>query len=60
MSRFSIGLVIVSGVLIATVLTLFVVPAFYRALAPFTRSPRALEREIEVEDQKHPDALATG
>jgi multidrug efflux pump len=59
-SRFSIGVVIVSGVLIATILTLFVVPAFYRALAPYTRSPRALERQIEVEDQKHPDAIAAG
>jgi multidrug efflux pump len=56
-SRFSIGLVIVSGVLVATVLTLFVVPAFYRLLAPYTRSPEALGREIAALDRKHPDAI---
>ncbi len=45
-SRFTIGLVIAAGVALATFLTLFVVPAFYRLLARFTRSPEALTREI--------------
>jgi len=53
-SRFSIGLVIVGGVSLATALTLFVVPGFYRVLAPYTRSPDALSREIEVESERHP------
>ena len=39
-SRFTIGLVIVAGVSLATLLTLFVVPSFYRLLAGYTRSPR--------------------
>lgn len=45
-SRFTIGLVILAGVTLATFLTLFVVPAFYQLLARFTRSPEALTREI--------------
>ena len=45
-SRFTIGIVILAGVSLATVLTLFVVPAFYRLLAGFTRSPEALTRQI--------------
>jgi multidrug efflux pump len=59
-SRFSIGLVICFGVSVATVLTLYVVPTFYRLLAPYTRSPQALERQIEAEDRKHPDVIAAG
>jgi len=39
-SRFTIGVVIFSGVLFTTALTLFVVPVFYRILA----------RRVHVED----------
>ncbi|MCW5580664.1 MAG: efflux RND transporter permease subunit [Luteimonas sp.] len=46
-SRATIGVVIISGVAFATVLTLFVVPAFYALLAPFTRSPGALAKQLE-------------
>ncbi len=46
-SRATIGVVIISGVAFATLLTLFVVPAFYALLAPFTRSPEALARKLE-------------
>ena len=53
-SRFSIGLVIAAGVTVATLLTLFVVPAFYRMLAGYTRSPEALTRELERLDQVTP------
>ncbi|GMU42379.1 MAG: efflux RND transporter permease subunit [Xanthomonadales bacterium PRO6] len=53
-SRFTIGLVIVAGVSLATVLTLFVVPAFYRLLAGYTRSPEALSRQIEALDRMTP------
>ncbi len=47
-SRITIGIVIVSGVAFATLLTLFVVPVFYQALAPFTRPPGYVARELEA------------
>lgn len=54
-SRATIGIVIISGVAFATVLTLFVVPAFYALLAPYTRSPEALARKLqEMEAQTKP------
>jgi multidrug efflux pump len=46
-SRETIGVVIVFGVAVATMLTLFVVPAFYDVLARFTRSPESISRDIE-------------
>jgi len=46
-SRATIGVVIIFGVSFATLLSLFVVPAFYALLAPFTRSPDALARQLE-------------
>ncbi|MDX2237049.1 MAG: efflux RND transporter permease subunit [Hyphomonadaceae bacterium] len=46
-SRQTIGVVIVFGLVVATMLTLFVVPAVYDLLARFTRSPDATAREIE-------------
>ena len=46
-SRATIGVVIIFGVAFATLLSLFVVPAFYALLAPFTRSPEALARKLE-------------
>jgi len=53
-SRFTIGIVILAGVSLATVLTLFVVPAFYRLLAGFTRSPEALTRQIDELERATP------
>ena len=54
-SRFSIGLVVVSGMLIGTLFTLFVLPAVYVALATDhhanTKTNRA--REIDDYDQKN-------
>jgi len=47
-SRVTLGIVICSGVLVATVLTLVVVPVFYRLLAPHTRSPHAVARQLEA------------
>jgi len=47
-TRGTIGIVIVSGVLIATGLTLIVVPVLYSMLAPYTRSPNAVERELDA------------
>ncbi|MDR6991620.1 efflux RND transporter permease subunit [Luteimonas sp. 3794] len=46
-SRATIGVVIIFGVAFSTLLSLFVVPAFYALLAPFTRSPDALAQELE-------------
>ncbi|MGY1519407.1 efflux RND transporter permease subunit [Luteimonas sp. A482] len=46
-SRATIGVVIIFGVSFATLLSLFVVPAFYALLAPFTRSPNALAKKLE-------------
>ncbi|GIX32883.1 MAG: multidrug transporter [Lysobacterales bacterium] len=57
-SRATIGLVIVSGVLFSTLLTLFVVPTFYAVLAPFTRSPGAVARELEEAARRRPEEVA--
>jgi multidrug efflux pump len=46
-ARQTIGVVIVFGVTLATMLTLFVVPTFYDILARFTRSPESVARDIE-------------
>ncbi|TWT21055.1 efflux RND transporter permease subunit [Luteimonas marina] len=53
-SRATIGVVIISGVAFATLLTLFVVPAFYALLAPFTRSPDALAKQLEQMELETP------
>jgi len=53
-SRATIGIVIIFGVLFSTVLSLLVVPAFYALLAPFTRSPEVLARELESLEQATP------
>ena len=55
-SRVTIGTVIFFGLTTATLLTLFVVPAFYDLLARFTKSPEATAREIE--QFEHNDAVA--
>ncbi len=46
-SRNVLGVVIFSGVTVASLLTLFVVPAFYHLLARHSGSPEAVAREIE-------------
>lgn len=53
-SRQAIGIVIVWGVSIATVLTLFVIPSIYNLLARFTRSPDAVSRELEEQMKTAP------
>ncbi len=47
-SRATIGIVVVSGVAFSTLLSLFVVPAFYSLLAPYTHSPEAVAQELEL------------
>ncbi len=46
-SRATIGVVVIFGVAFSTLLSLYVVPSFYALLAPYTRSPDALARELE-------------
>lgn len=46
-SRSTIGIVVIFGVAFSTLLSLFVVPVFYRLLAPFTRSPEAVKHTLE-------------
>ncbi|HEU0152540.1 MAG TPA: efflux RND transporter permease subunit [Arenimonas sp.] len=53
-SRATIGIVIISGVAFSTALSLFIVPAFYALLAPFTRSPEAVARTLEQLEAKTP------
>lgn len=55
-SRFTIGTVIFFGLLVATMLTLFVVPVFYDMLAKYTKSPEATAKEIE--EYEHGQAVA--
>ncbi len=47
-SRQTIGVVIFSGAIFATLLTLFVVPVFYNLLARFTKSPEWTARLIDA------------
>lgn len=53
-SRATIGVVIISGVAFATLLTLFVVPSLYALLAPYTRSPETLARKLEELEARTP------
>jgi multidrug efflux pump len=53
-SRMVLGIVIFSGVSVATFLTLFIVPAFYRLLAKRSGSPEAVTRELEELTSQHP------
>ncbi|MFC3077547.1 efflux RND transporter permease subunit [Phenylobacterium terrae] len=50
-ARRTIGVVIVSGAIFSTLLTLFIVPVFYNLLARFTRSPMHTARRIEAFEQ---------
>jgi multidrug efflux pump len=49
-SRFSIGLVVVSGMMIGTLFTLFVLPAVYVAIATDHRAGRETERAKQIEE----------
>ncbi len=46
-SRATIGVVVIFGVSFSTLLSLFIVPAFYVLLARYTRSPDAIAHELE-------------
>ncbi|MGI1678617.1 MAG: efflux RND transporter permease subunit [Cellvibrionaceae bacterium] len=53
-TRFVIGLVVITGVLLATALTLFVVPVAYQMWAKNTKSPQAVQQNLnnELEEDK--------
>jgi multidrug efflux pump len=53
-SRATIGIVVIFGVAFSTLLSLFVVPAFYLLLARFTRSPEAVKHELAELEAKTP------
>jgi len=55
-SRQAIGIVVVFGVLCATLLTLFIVPVMYRWLAPYTQSPEQRARDLSKQEAATPDA----
>ena len=59
-SRATIGVVIMSGVAFSTLLSLFVVPALYALLAPYTRSPEALARKLEELEAQTPQVSGHG
>ncbi len=53
-SRATIGIVVIFGVAFSTLLSLFVVPAFYLLLARFTRSPEAVKHQLAELEAKTP------
>jgi multidrug efflux pump len=55
-SRSTIGIVVIFGVSFSTLLSLFVVPAFYMLLARYTRSPEAVAHELEKLEAATPEA----
>lgn len=55
-SRATIGVVVIFGVSFSTLLSLFIVPAFYVLLARYTKSPEAVAQELEKLEQETPQA----
>ncbi|WP_213607620.1 efflux RND transporter permease subunit [Pseudoalteromonas sp.] len=53
-SRMVIGVVVFTGVTVATILTLFVVPAAYYALARNTQSPEFLQQKLDQQAAEKP------
>lgn len=59
-SRATIGVVVIFGVSFSTLLSLYVVPAFYALLAPFTRSPEAVANQLEKLEAETPSVGGHG
>ncbi|GLS26762.1 efflux RND transporter permease subunit [Marinibactrum halimedae] len=53
-TRAAIGLVVLTGVISATLFTLFVTPVAYSLLARHTGSPMSVTRELQDQHQTHP------
>jgi multidrug efflux pump len=51
-SRLTIGIVIFSGVLFATIMTVFVVPVFYQLLARHTKSPGTVAKMLNSYEEE--------
>jgi multidrug efflux pump len=58
-SRQTIGVVIASGAVFATMLTLFVLPVLYNLVARFTRSPHWTAKKLEEFETEHGAAAST-
>ena len=54
-SRRTVAVVIIAGVAFSTLLSLYVVPAFYALIAPHTQSPEAVTRRLESESAATPE-----
>jgi multidrug efflux pump len=54
-ARQAIGVVIVFGVSLSTLITLFLIPLLYARLARYTGSPEAVARKLEAELANRPD-----
>ena len=57
-SRKSIGVTIFFGSIVATMITLFIVPVFYNLLARYTKSPMATARRIEAFEESEKSRVA--
>ncbi|MBX9752229.1 MAG: efflux RND transporter permease subunit [Roseococcus sp.] len=53
-SRMALGVVIVGGITVSTIVTLFAIPALYLLLAPFTKPAGAIERLLNDLEHKAP------
>jgi multidrug efflux pump len=51
--RAAIGIAVIGGMLLSTLLTLFVVPTFYAAVAHYTRPTSWVARRLEQEEREH-------
>jgi multidrug efflux pump len=56
-ARQAIGVVIVFGVSIATLITLFLIPVLYQRLARYTGSPEAVSRKLEGQLSNPPSGM---
>ncbi|MGH8062161.1 MAG: efflux RND transporter permease subunit [Pseudoxanthomonas sp.] len=59
-SRATIGVVVIFGVSFSTLLSLFVVPAFYLLLAPFTQSPETVAHKLQELEETTPSVGGHG
>lgn len=59
-SRMVIGMVILAGVAFASLMTIYVVPVAYIAIARNTSSPKALAKKLEQLEQQTKDQSAAG
>jgi len=53
-SRSAIGVVVIGGTLVSTVLTLFVIPSLYLLLARFTKPMNEVARRLSGLEEQHP------